>query len=57
MKNDLLDVLSKYLIVDHDSIELEIKRSGSALTLVSNIRVTDVQSDSTQTTVAEVEPA
>jgi len=57
MKNDLLDVLSKYLIIDHDSIELEIKRSGSALTLVSNIRVTDVQSDSTQTTVAEVEPA
>lgn len=56
MKNDLIDVISKYLVIDHESIEVEIKRSGGSLTLVSNIRVTDVKrTAANQMAVAEAE--
>ena len=52
MKNDLLDVLSKYLVIDHDSIELEVKRSGGTLTLLSSIRVGDATSQAAQPAIA-----
>jgi len=56
MKNDLIDVISKYLVIDRESIEVEIKRSGGSLTLVSNIRVTDVKRETAhQMTVAEAD--
>jgi cell division topological specificity factor len=56
MKNDLIDVISRYLVIDHESIEVEIKRSGGSLTLVSNIRVTDVKREAAhQIAVAEAE--
>ena len=58
MKNDLLDVLSKYLVIDHDSIELEVKRSGGTLTLLSSIRVGDATSQAAQPAItAEAEAA
>lgn len=41
MKNDLIEVISRYLDIDRDSIQVEIKRSGGQLVLVSNIRVND----------------
>ncbi|MEE9161882.1 MAG: cell division topological specificity factor MinE [Candidatus Neomarinimicrobiota bacterium] len=43
MKNDLITVISKYVDIDRDSIEVEIKRTGGAVVLISNIPITDGQ--------------
>jgi len=42
MKRDFLQVVSRYLVVDHDSIEMDMKRTDDSLVLVSNIQVKDV---------------
>ena len=42
MKRDLLEVVSRYLVVEEESIELDMQRSGSSLVLVSNIQVKDI---------------
>ena len=42
MKKDFLDVVSRYLVVDEDTIEMDMQRSGNSLVLVSNIQVSDV---------------
>ena len=42
MKRDFLDVVSRYLVVDEDTIEMDMQRSGNSLVLVSNIQVSDV---------------
>ncbi len=43
MKNDLVNVISKYVVIDQKSIEVDIKRSAGAVVLVTNIPITDVQ--------------
>ena len=42
MKRDIIEAISHYLVVDEDSIEVEIERSETSLVLVSNIQVKDV---------------
>ena len=42
MKKDMIQVVSKYLIVDEGSIEVAMKRSDDSLVLVSNIPVKEV---------------
>jgi cell division topological specificity factor len=42
MKHDLLGILSKYLVIDQESVTVEIKSSGESMVLVSNIAVKDV---------------
>lgn len=42
MKHDLLEVVSKYLVIDQDSIKVEVRGFGDSLTLVSNITVRDI---------------
>ena len=39
LKRDIIQVVSKYLVVDEDSIEMDMKRSDESLVLVSNIQV------------------
>ena len=39
IKRDIIQVVSKYLVVDEDSIEMDMKRSEESLVLVSNIQV------------------
>lgn len=48
MKNDLIEVISRYLDIDRDSIQVEVKRSGGQLMLVSNIRVNDTHGPTVQ---------
>lgn len=43
MKNELLQVISKYLVINPESIEVEVKHSGDSVILVSNIRVSQVR--------------
>jgi len=42
MKQDIIEVVSKYLVVDKDSIEVDMRRSEDSLVLVSNIQVKEV---------------
>jgi cell division topological specificity factor len=42
MRNDLLGLFSKYLVIDQESVTVEIKSSGESMILVSNITVKDV---------------
>ena len=42
MKQDIIEVVSKYLAVDKDSIEVDMRRSEDSLVLVSNIQVKEV---------------
>ena len=42
LKRDLLQVVSNYLVVEEDSIQVDMNRSGSSLVLVSNIEIKDV---------------
>ena len=42
MKRDIIETVSKYLVVDHDSVEMDMKRSDDSLILVSNIQVREV---------------
>ena len=39
MKSDIIEAVSKYMLVDHESIEMDMKRSGESLILVSNIQI------------------
>ncbi len=48
MKNDLVEVISKYVAIDKESIEFEIKRSGSSIMLVSNIPLMGAQKPPSQ---------
>ena len=42
MKKDIILAVSRYLVVDEESIEMDMQRSDSSLVLVSNILVKDV---------------
>ena len=42
MKKDIIEVVSKYLVVDEDSIEMDMQRSEDSMVLVSNIQIKDV---------------
>ena len=42
MKQDIIQAVSKYVTVDEDTIEVDMKRSDESLVLVSNIQVKDV---------------
>ena len=42
MKRDMIEVVSRYLIVEEDSIEVDMKRSEESMVLVSNIQVKDI---------------
>ena len=42
MKQDLLGLVSKYLVIDQESVTVEIKSLGDSMVLVSNIAVKDV---------------
>ncbi len=43
MKNDLLNAISKYVVIQSDSVEMQITRNGDSVILVSNIRVAEVR--------------
>lgn len=43
MKNDLIKVIARYLVIDESSIEVEIKRSEGMVVLVSNIPITGMR--------------
>ena len=42
MKKDIMQAVSRYLIIDEESIEIDMKRSEDTLVLVSNIQVKEV---------------
>ena len=42
MKVDLLEVVSKYLVIEQDSVEMDVKNSGDSMILMSNIMVKDI---------------
>jgi cell division topological specificity factor len=42
MKEEIIEAVSKYMVVDGESIEMEITRSGETIVLVSNIQVKEV---------------
>ncbi len=42
MKTEMIQVVSRFLVVDEESIELEVKRSEDRVVLVSNIPVKDL---------------
>ena len=39
MKRDILQVVSRYLVIDEDSVEMDMQRSDGSVVLVSNIPV------------------
>ena len=41
MKKDIIDAISKYLVVEEDTIKVDMERFGEALVLTSNVHVTD----------------
>ena len=42
MRDDIVEVVSNYLVVDRESMELEVRREGDSIILVSNIPVREV---------------
>lgn len=42
MKQEILEVVSRYMVVDDDFIEFEVRRLEELVMLVSNIEVKDV---------------
>ena len=42
MKTDIMLSISRYLVVDEGSLEMDMKRSGESVVLVSNIQVKEV---------------
>jgi cell division topological specificity factor len=42
MKRDFLEVVSRYLVVDEDSIDMDMERHDNSLVLVSNIQVREL---------------
>ncbi len=43
LKDDLISVVSKYVDIDRDSVQVEMHRSGTSLVLVSNIRIGGIE--------------
>ena len=41
MKKDIIEAVSKYLVVDESTIEVDMERFGGSLVLTSNIQVKD----------------
>lgn len=41
MRDDIVEVVSNYLVVDRESMELQVRREGDSIMLVSNIPVRD----------------
>ena len=41
MKKDIIDAISKYLVVDENTIEVDMARFGDSLVLSSNVHVRD----------------
>ena len=42
MKNDLLEVISKYLIIDKEEVKIEVKSFETSTVLLSSIPVKDI---------------
>ena len=42
MKGTIIAALSEYIVVDEDSVEMDIRREGESMVLVSNIQVKEV---------------
>jgi cell division topological specificity factor len=42
MKKDIVEVVSRYLVVDEESVEMDMRRSDEALMLVSNMAIKEV---------------
>ena len=42
IKSDMIQVVSKYLVVEEGGIEVDMKRSGESMVLVSNVQVKEV---------------
>ena len=42
MKTDMIQVVSRYLVVDEETIELSVERSADRVVLVSNIPVREL---------------
>ena len=42
MRDDILQVVSRYLVVEQEAVELEVRRTGDSVTLVSNIPIKDI---------------
>lgn len=53
MKNDLVEVISKYLTIDQESLEVEVQRSGNSVVLVTNIQIAGIERGSTRTNTQE----
>ena len=43
LRDDLVEVISKYLVIDRETLQVDIHREGDAITLVSNIQIVEVQ--------------
>ena len=41
MKKDIIEAVSKYLVVEEDTIKVDMERFGDSLVLTSNIHVRD----------------
>ena len=53
MKNDLVEVISKYLTIDQESLEVEVQRSGNSVVLVTNIQIAGIERGATRTNTQE----
>ena len=42
MKKEIIEVVSRYLVVEEDSIDMDMKRSYESVALVANIQIKDV---------------
>ena len=42
MKGTIIAALSEYIVVDEDSVEMDIRQEGESMVLVSNIQVKEV---------------
>ena len=42
MRDDIVQVVSRYLVVDQEAMELEVRHTGNSVMLVSNIPVKDL---------------
>ena len=43
LKNDIVAAISKYAMIDQSAIEVEVRRSGASVTLVTNIPIRGTQ--------------
>lgn len=56
MRNEIIGVVSNYLMVDPDSMDLQVRREGDSIMLVSNIPVRKLDRQPTEDEVSELEP-